>query len=53
MAMGVVEEKADLLLRHGRDVHLTWVKWFTETLRSGFLRFYGTRAKSKEDFDSY
>ena len=41
------------MLRHGRDVHLTWVKSFTETLRSGFLRFCSTRAKSKEDFDSY
>ena len=42
-----------VLLRHGRDIHPMWVKLFTETLRSGFLRFCSTRAKSKEDFDSY
>ena len=39
-----------LLLRHSRDVHPTWVKSFTKTLGSGFC---STRAKSKEDFDSY
>ena len=42
-----------LVLLHGRDVHLTWVKSFTKTLGNGFLRFCSTRAKSKEDFDSY
>ena len=42
-----------IVLRHGRDVHLMWVKLFTETLGSGFLRFCSTRAKSEEDFDSY
>ena len=41
------------VLRHGRDVHPTWVKLFTKTLGSGFLRFCSTRAKSEEDFDSY
>ena len=29
------------------------LSFFTETLGSGFLRFCSTRAKSKEDFDSY
>ena len=42
-----------IVLCHGRDIHPTWVKSFTKTLRSGFLRFCSTRAKSKEDFDSY
>ena len=46
-------EIANKLLRHSRDVHPTWVKLFTKTLRSRFLRFCSTRAKSKEDFDSY
>ena len=41
------------VLRHSRDVHPTWVKSFTKTLGNGFLRFCSTRAKSKEDFDSY
>ena len=40
------------MLRHGRDVHPTWVKSFTETLGSGF-GVLSTRAKSEEDFDSY
>ena len=43
------------MLRHGRDVHPTWVKSSIETL-SNTKRFPGvlsTRAKSEEDFDSY
>ena len=44
---------AAMVLRHGRDVHPTWVKLFTKTLGSVFDRFCSTRAKSKEDFDSY
>ena len=57
-----VEERVDMchcssccsnkMLRHGRGVHPTWVKSFTETLGSGF-GVLSTRAKSEEDFDSY
>ena len=43
---------AKLMLHHGRDVHPTWVKSFTETLGSGF-GVLSTREKSEEDFDSY
>ena len=64
MAMGgILEVDARLLglvrmgivLRHGRDVHPTWVKSSIETL-SNTKRVPGvlsTRAKSEEDFVSY
>ena len=41
------------VLRHGRDVHPTWVKSSIETLSNKGLGVLSTRAKSKEDFDSY
>ena len=43
------------MLRHGRDVHPTWVKSFIETLSNdkGAPGVLNTRAKSEEDFDSY
>ena len=44
------------LLRHGRDVHPTWVKSSIETLsntKGGVPGILSTRAKSEEDFDSY
>ena len=41
------------VLRHGRDVHPTWVKSYTGTLSNTGSGVLSTRAKSKEDFDSY
>ena len=41
------------MLCHSRDVHLTWVKSFTGTLSNKGSGVLSTRAKSKEDFDSY
>ena len=42
------------LLRHGRDVHPTWVRSSIETLSNTMVwGFWSTRAKSEEDFDSY
>ena len=42
------------LLRHGRDVHPTWVKSSIETLNNTKgLGVLDIRAKSEEDFDSY
>ena len=43
------------VLRHGRDVHPTWVKSSIETLSNtkGVPGVLSTRAKSEEDFDSY
>ena len=42
------------MLRHGRDVHPTWVKSSIETLSNTRVwGFCSTRAKSEEDFDSY
>ena len=42
------------MLRHGRDIHPTWVKSSIETLsNTRVLGFCSTRAKSEEDFDSY
>ena len=38
------------LLHHGRDVHLTWVK-FTETLSNKGVRFLSS--KSEEDLGSF
>ena len=52
-AFNTSKQNLSPVLHHGRDVHPTWVKSFTKTLGSGFLRFCSTRAKSKEDFDSY
>ena len=42
-----------MLLRHGRDVHLTWVKSFTETLSNKDLGFWVQGQSPKGDFDSY
>ena len=42
----------DRVLRHGRDVHPTWVKSSIETL-SNTKGVLSTRAKSEEDFVSY
>ena len=47
------KKRSQDLLRHGRDVHPTWVKSFTETLSNTGSGVLSTRAKSKEDFDSY
>ena len=45
---------SDMLLRHGRDVHPTWVRSSIGTLsNTRVLGFCSTRAKSEEDFDSY
>ena len=42
------------VLRHGRDVHPTWVKSSIETLSNTRVwGFCSTRGKSEEDFDSY
>ena len=41
------------LLRHGRDVHPTWVMSSIETLSNKGLGFLSTKANSEEDFDSY
>ena len=49
----IMKRNGTRVLRHGRDVHPMWVKSFTKTLGSEFLRFCSIRAKSKEDFDSY
>ena len=47
------KKKRVKMLRHGRDVHPTWVKLSTETLSNTGSGVLSTRAKSKEDFDSY
>ena len=41
------------VLRHGRDVHPTWVKSSIETLSNTRVWVLSARAKSEEDFDSY
>ena len=41
------------MLRHGRDVHPTLVKLFTETLSNEGSGVMSIRTKSEEDFDSY
>ena len=43
----------EYVLRHSRDIHLTWVKSSIETLSNKGLGVLSTRAKSEEDFDSY
>ena len=47
---GGVKRRLDFMLRHGRDVHLTWVKLFTRTLSNNVLVL---STKSKEDLESF
>ena len=51
---GDIWVRLDFMLRHGRDVHPTWVESLIETLsNTKGLGVLSTRAKSEEDFDSY
>ena len=45
-----ITDVGGFLLRHGRDVHPTWVKSLTETLSNKGSGVLSTREKSEEDF---
>ena len=48
-----IAEASGMVLRHGRDVHPTWVVSYTGTMSNKGSGVLSTRAKSKEDFDNY